>query len=326
MIAFIVNHCGELQPDQTTTRLIQACHGRGLGVAVFDVFSLAVRSVDDVRAWAVVLPQTPPLSRAQICSAARSGKRTEIRTQQLELVVIRTSPGRDLENAWAHRMMLHAALQLRDSGVDVVNDPVGLERASSKLYAACLPAELTPRTVVAHSWEAIARFMDELGGPVVVKPLLGSNGRDVFFVEYRDAANVRQICAMLGRTGYLVVQEFLEEAVDGDKRVLLLDGEVLELDGMVAAVHRVPRLGELRSNVSLGARAQATELSARERAICAQAAELLLDDGIRFSGVDLLGDKLLEVNVYSTGGLVDAEKFYGRDYGSAVIDALISRA
>lgn len=321
MDVFIVNRVAELKAHQTTTRLIEATRRAGRRAFVTDVLSLSVHSPTDVRGLGVEIADGSA-SVAEICERVRTGTRTHTPLQKTELVVIRTSPGRDLDQAWAHRLALQAARLVRDAGVPVVNDPVGLDRASSKLYGACLPADVTPRTLVAHDRRSVETFIRELGGPAVIKPLLGSQGRDVFIVDRVDDRNLGQICDILGRTGYLIVQEYLPAAEHGDVRILLLDGEVLGSDRAPAAVHRIPRLGEFRSNVALGAEVQPATLTARQLEIAGRVARRVARDGIRLSGLDLIGDHVVEVNVFSTGGIVDAELFAGEDYATAVMDAL----
>lgn len=323
MILMIVNRLHELKPDQTTARLVEACAHAGHEICLTDIFKIAVHSPTDVRALVVTIAPGKGVTAADVCATARGGSDRLVGLGSAELVLIRTSPGRDLDHAWAHRLTVQAARLSAHAGVRVVNDPIGLERASSKLYAACLPADMSPATLVVHSWETARCWIEALGRPVVIKPLLGSQGRNVFFSEGANAANVKQICELLGQSGYLVIQEYLEEASRGDFRVLLLDGEVLTVGGREAAVHRVPRAGEFRSNVALGARAQPAELNERQRRTARHVAQLIAADGIRFAGLDLVGERIVEVNVYSTGGLVDAELFYGVDYAWAVMSALL---
>ena len=326
MIVFVVNRIDELKLHQTTTRLIAEACRVSTRVAVTDVLSLAVRSPTDIRGLAVVIAGGSPQTPADICRLVTSPLREEIPLHEANLVMLRTSPGRDLGLAWAHRLCLQVARLVRDAGVSVVNDPVGLERASSKLYGACLPSDISPATLVAHSWVQARDYIVSLGKPVVIKPLLGSQGRDVFFVHDADEQNLSQLCELLGQTGYLVIQEFMPDAIRGDIRVLLLDGKVLEVGGVLAAVHRVPRVGEFRSNIALGAKATPVELTEVQRRVARRTAEIVLEDGIRFSGLDLVGDRVVEVNVYSTGGLVDAELFYGVDYATVVLAALSDHA
>lgn len=322
MATFVVNRIKLINPSQTTTRLIQSFLQAGERVALTDVLSLAVHSPSDIRAHAVVLEPSEHVTAQQVCADVQTNERSIVQLcNGGGPIILRTSPGRDLDCMWAHRFALEAARLIRDAGVRVVNDPVALQRASSKLYGACLPPELTPRTLVAHKWSTVREFVDQ-HGRVVVKPLLGSGGRDVFFVDAATDNNVRQLCELMGRTGYLVVQEFLPEASYGDCRVLILDGKILRAGDAVAAVRRVPRAGELRSNVSLGARAQPTQLEDNVLHNAERAGKLIAADGIRFAGLDMIGDRIVEVNVYSTGGLVDAEEFYGADFASLVRDHL----
>ena len=320
MIAVLVNRIEELKPHQTTARLIEAGAALGHEVAILDVLSIAVRSPTEVFARCVTAAAGATVADA--CVAAQESPRVEFDLAGADLLLIRTSPGRDTERAWAHQLALQAARLVRDLGVEVANDPIGLERASSKLYGACLPGDLTPRTLVTHAPESVAAFVTELEGPAVIKPLLGSRGRDVFFVS--DNRNLAQLCRLLGRTGYIVTQEYLPEANRGDVRVLVLDGQVLASDGGAhAAVRRRPRAGEFRSNVALGAEVAPAELTPVQLDICHRVASILVDDGIRFAGLDLVGDRVVEVNVFSTGGLVDAEAFAGADFATPLISALI---
>jgi glutathione synthase len=320
MATLIVNHLGELRPGQTTTRFIEAYLEAGEKVAVTDIFSLAAARAGDLRAHAVVLERSTidEPSRAQICRSVNTRKPKRIDLAEHGPIVIRTSPGRDIDNAWAHRLALEVCHLASDHALRVVNDPVALAQASSKLYNVRLPPEVTPATLVTHSYDDVRAYLKTLGKPAVLKPLLGSQGRDVFFVDGPEQANLRQVCELMGRSGYLVVQEYL----DGDIRVLILDGRILSVEGRDCAVRRVPKANEFRSNVALGARAMPAQLEPSQRAVAAKAAAVVFADGIRFAGLDVVGDKVVEVNVYSTGGLVDAEAFYERNYARVVLTAL----
>ncbi len=326
MVAFIVNQLGSLRPSQTTTRLIEACIQRGDAVVVTDVFSLSVGTPRELRAQAVVLDHTEDASRAQICRAANTRKRRLVRLTDHEVIMLRTSPGRDIGHAWAHQLALEVSHLATGKGINVVNNPVALRRASSKLYSACLPPAVTPATLVTLSAEETKDFVAALGRPVVMKPLLGSQGRDVFFIEGPDHPNLRQMCELLGRTGYFLVQEFLPAASEGDTRVIILDGEILSVGGSECVVRRVPNANEFRSNVALGARAHPTGLSDTQRANARRVGKIIHRDGIRLAGLDVIGDQIVEVNVYSTGGIVDAEEFYERDFAGAIMAVLCGDA
>jgi glutathione synthase len=292
-------------------------------VIVSDVLHLRVAAGRRVFCDGQLLIPRPTNSEPSFASLHRRESRVSLDLRDALTVLVRTSPGRDGDMAWAHRFALQALALAAEQGAQIVNDPTGLGRASSKLYSACLPENYTPSTLVTRNPEAARAFIRSLAGPAVIKPLVGSGGRDIFFVDGADAENLDEICAVLGRSGYFVVQEYVDEIEDGDLRVLLLDGKVLELEGEQAVIHRVPKVGQFRSNVSLGARARAGYLSKRQTEVANEVAQEILADGIRLAGLDMVADCILEVNVFSTGGLNDADRFYRRPFTRHVLERLI---
>ncbi|MFT5299374.1 MAG: glutathione synthase [Mariniblastus sp.] len=139
----------------------------------------------------------------------------------------------------------------QDSGVRVLNDPAGLQRASGALYTVFLPDHLVPKTLVCHSLAEVQTFANQLISRFVLKPLVGSEGQDIFFLDSPDAINTRQVVEILGRNGYMLAQEFIPEASEGDIREFTLDDSIILGAGRAMGVRRVPGEGELRSNVSL---------------------------------------------------------------------------
>ena len=323
-IVFLVNRTDSIDASSTTSALIAEALATGREVVVADVLHLRVAAgqrvwvdgqlVDPARHQRLPDPKTLNLPSARV----------RLELKDTAAVVVRTSPGRDEGYAWAHRFAMQALALSQAAGVRVVNDPIGLAKASSKLYSACLPPEFTPRTLITRSYEATQGFVRSLGEAAVIKPLIGSGGRDIFFVDGHEAENLEQICTLLGRSGYFVVQEYLPDVEDGDFRVLLLDGKVLELDGEQAVVHRVPKLGQFRSNVSMGAKAKPGYLADGQAEVANQVAKQILEDGIRLAGLDMVGECILEVNVFSTGGLNDADRFFHRNFTRHVLDTLLS--
>ena len=219
-------------------------------------------------------------------------------------VIIRTAPGKDITRGWAHRLALEVMRLAHENGVRIINSSLGLQRASSKLYTVCLPAEFVPRTMVCHSLKSVETFAQTLDGAFVMKPLMGSQGRDVFFLDGIDTLNTRQVVDILGRSGYLVVQEYVPEATAGDIRVLTLDKDLIN-DDPPLGIRRPPAPGERRSNIWLGGTASIVELTNRQASICRNVAKLITKDGIRFAGLDLVGDKIVEINVFSPSGIQD---------------------
>lgn len=241
-------------------------------------------------------------------------------------VLVRTSPGRDL-NRWREHATAMSLLQTaRESGTRVENSPMGLHTASSKLYLHRLdPKVVTPSFITADAG-ALLRYIDRADNRVVLKPLRGSMGRDVFFVDRHHRANTAGIITHLCESGYVIAQPFLPEVELGDLRILTLDGEVLTVGGQQAAVRRVPPAGELRANVHAGARAEPVMLSEEVVANAEIIAQELLRDGIRFAGLDFIGARLIEANVYSPGGLTDVDVFYGEDFTRKTLRQLFGRS
>lgn len=318
-VFFCVNSLEEVTPQQTTTRMLEATLGLEREVVVFDVLSFSI-GPNEISASGVKL--LGPMKKKSICSALVSRPKKPHSVLRNSTIVIRTSPGRDTARSWAHRSVLESLLLASERGVNILNRPAGLQKASSKLYSVRLPHRLTPKSIVTTSVERAIEFVESLGGRAVVKPLLGSQGRDVFLVSLKDP-NVKQIFSVLGRSGYFIVQEFLEEARLGDQRILVLDGDILQTQGRFAGVHRIPNDGGFRANVSLGARVVPATFNRGLKENVREIAKVLFDDGIRFAGLDFVGNKLIEANVFSTGGLGDAETFADVDFASPLMCQLL---
>lgn len=302
-VLFLLNDRWAVRRNNTTSTLMLACLELGYPVMVTDVFHLQATSSTNLFAEALELEAGGNFeSTQQIAKGFAKAKVTRIKLADTAGVIIRTAPGKDITRSWAHRLALEVMRLAEENGVPIVNSPLGLQRASSKLYTVCLPGKFVPRTMVCHSLNSVAAFAETLDGPFVMKPLMGSQGRDVFFLDGYDSLNTRQVVDILGRTGYLVVQEYVPEAVEGDIRVLTLDDDIICNEHPVG-VRRTPAPGEMRSNVSLGGTATVVKLSDQQTSICREVAGLISADGIRFAGLDLVGDKVVEVNVFSPSGL-----------------------
>ena len=324
-VLFLLNDRWSVRRKNATTAMMLACHRLGHPVLVTDVFHLQAYSSTSLFAEALALPTDTEIDSSQTL-AKRMGKAKEsiIDLSTVEAVIIRTAPGKDDARSWAHRLALEVMRLAHENGVKIINDPLGLQRASSKLYTVCLPEHLVPRTMVCHSLQSVKSFANDLDGPFVMKPLLGSQGRDVFFLDSYDSLNTRQVVDILGRTGYLVVQEYVPEAVDGDTRVLTVDDQLIGGTRPVG-IRRIPAPGERRSNISLGGTAQVVELTDRQCEVCREVAALVRQDGIRFAGLDLVGDKIVEVNVFSPSGIQELDRVLERPVTSELMETLLAR-
>ncbi len=231
----------------------------------------------------------------------------DVRLADVECVLIRKDPPFDSEYLYITLMLE----KLRGRTL-VVNDPRGLRDANEKLYTLHFSRHM-PRTLVSSDRDRIHRFVKEVGVGVV-KPLDGAGGSGVMVVDPGDR-NARSIVDYITQEGtrHAMAQEYLPAVRLGDKRVLLLEGQVL------GGINRIPREDDVRSNIHAGGRVEACEVTAAERAIVAEMAPRLAVDGLFFVGLDFIGGKLTEVNVTSPTGIQELSRHAGRDVAEQVI-------
>jgi glutathione synthase len=198
----------------------------------------------------------------------------------------------------------------------VVNDPAAVRNAPEKVWVLDF-ARFMPPTVITRSLGVAREFLAK-HGEIVVKPLHGFGGGSVFRVG-SDGANLSSLIELFN-TAYRephMIQAFLPEIVEGDKRIVLVDGEV------AGAINRIPGMGEIRSNLAVGGKAAKTELTERELEICAALRPELKVRGLIFVGIDVIGGKwLTEINVTSPTGIVAIDTFNGTDTAGRIWDAI----
>jgi glutathione synthase len=257
--------------------------------------------------------------------ALRSSQSRRLALESFDVMLIRTNPGREPRRIGVHECALSVARIAAARGVAVLNAPDGLTRAATKMSIFDLPAAVRPATFVARNVDAVDEFIESLGGPAVIKPVRGSHGQDVFRMSRHDRSNQRQVIDVIRRDGYVMVQEYVPGAEAGDQRVLVVDGDVLEVEGRAAVVARVPRAGDFRSNVHAGGRPRPGTLTAEMRGAVAAAKQWLEREGLFFVGLDFIGACIIEVNAFSPGGLVDAASHQDREFDHAIIQAVEQR-
>jgi glutathione synthase len=190
------------------------------------------------------------------------------------------------------------------------------------MYFHHFPRDIRPKTLVTRDREEVVAFVSDHGGSVVMKPLQGSGGQNVFFVPRGETSNINQMFDAISRDGYVVVQEYLEAADEGDVRVFVMNGQPLRANGDYAAFRRARPADDFRSNVSVGGEPERVEVNTTMLGMIEMMRPKLIADGMFLVGVDLAGDKLVEVNVFSPGGLGSAEKVTGTNFTRCVIDAM----
>lgn len=318
-LCFVVNDRREPSAEQTTTLLIGAAARRGHEVLVCGVGDFTVTDDGMLHVRGCRVEATEPSAVVEELLGGRA--HTQALGEQ-DLCVIRTNPGRDDARRAEHVAALRLLEQLDEQGVRVFNHPRGLSRALTKLSLLEVPASSRPRTLITRDVATIERFLHEASDRIVIKPLDGTRGRDVFVLEQAGSrANVKQIIEVVLRRGYAMVQEFVPGADRGDIRVTVVNGRVLEVDGQPAAIARVPRGGDFRSNLHAGGAAEPAGVTDAMREAIAEIAPHLRREGLFHVGVDFVGCRILELNVFSPGGLHPSERLYGRDFSGAVVEA-----
>jgi glutathione synthase len=232
----------------------------------------------------------------------------------VDVVLMRQDPPFDLGYITA----THLLERIQDDTL-VINDPAAVRNAPEKVWVLDF-ARFMPPTMLTRSLGAARRFAAE-HGDVVIKPLHGNAGKAVFRVG-RDSSNLAPLMELFNATYREphVLQAFLPEVEEGDKRIVLIDGEV------AGAINRKPAAGDIRSNLAVGGTAEASELTDTEREICSALRPELKRRGLLFVGIDVIGGKwLTEINVTSPTGIVSIDKFNGTDTPALIWDAIEAR-
>ena len=231
---------------------------------------------------------------------------------QLDVVLMRKDPPFDMEYIYATYLLERA----EQTGVLVVNRPQSLRDANEKMYTAWFP-QCCPPTLVTRELSRLYEFLN-VEKQIIVKPLDGMGGASIFRVDEGEP-NTNVIFETMTRhqSRFIMAQRFLPEIRDGDKRVLLINGEPLPY-----ALARVPAEGDSRGNLAAGATGVGVELGERERWIAAQIGPALRDKGLLFVGLDVIGDHVTEINVTSPTCIRELDAIYGLDIGAQLMDAI----
>ena len=323
-IGFVVNNVETEQPGYTTIRLaVTAVH---MGHKVF-LISVGDFSYADNFIYANAFSATKKASATPISLVktirAKNSKRIKIKLDDLDILMLRNDPADDSSRPWAQFAGVNFGKLLVKKGVIVLNDPNGLAKAFNKTYFQTFPQAVRPRTIISRDEKEIKRFFKEEGGRIVLKPLQGSGGQNVFLVKKNDLSNINQMIEAICRDGYVVAQQYLPKASEqGDIRLFLMNGKPLFYKGKYAAFRRIQTNGDLRSNVSAGGKIFPVKVNSKILELAEMVRPKLIEDGMFLVGLDIVGDKMMEINVFSPGGLGSAQKMEGINFSQAVIYAL----
>ena len=322
-LAFLINSFETEKHTYTTTRLALAAHRAGHDVLYLSVDDFVCDPDETMRVRARRPGATYDDIESFWAGVQTDGVEERIPAEEIDALLLRNDPADDAATRpWAQSTGIVFGQMLARRGVIVLNDPEGLAKAVNKVYFQRFPESVRPKTLVTRHADDVRQFLDDHGGDAIIKPFAGSGGEGVFVVRGDDTANLNQIMEAVGHNGYMVVQEFLEQAAGADTRMYLVNGVPLEQDGVYAAFRREGSGDDVRSNISAGGTAAAAVIGERELEIAELVRPQLVQDGMFMVGLDIAGGVLLEVNVFSPGGIGMIEKTSGVDFAPAVIEAI----
>lgn len=326
-LAFVVNEIATEEPGYTTTRLGVAAINRGYEAWVIGVGDLAYDADERVKARARRVPKKRYTTGASYLRdlQGKNAINERVTVDDLDVLMLRNDPSTEKNRReWAKTAAIDFGRVAMRHGVIVLNDPNGLAKAQNKMYFQTFPEQVRPETLITRNRNEIKDFINDKG-KCVLKPLQGSGGDGVFLVRSDDVANLNQIIDAVTRDGYVIAQEYLTRAEEGDTRLFLMNGRPLRHRGRYAAFRRVRSGGDMRSNVHAGGKLAKATLDDDALRLAEMVRPKLVQDGMFLVGLDIVGDKLMEINVFSPGGLGSAQKLEGVNFTEAVLDALSAK-
>ncbi len=314
-LAFIIDPLSQLDPTHdTTVAFMEAAQAEGYEVWVTSASDL---SIVQSQAWARLqrIHLTPVTLQDNRWVAEKDwyqpGECELQPLSRMDAVFMRTDPPVTIPYLYATQILD----LLTPTDTVVINSPQGLQKANEKLYAMRFSAVI-PETIVSQDKKVIREFVERKDG-AVLKPLAGKAGEGILFLEKRDR-NLNSLIEISTQNGRepVMIQAFLPAAKDGDKRIILLEGEP------IGAVNRIPTSGEFRGNMAVGGRVEPAEITMRDWEICSAIAPTLLADGLFFVGIDVIGGYLTEINVTSPTGVREIDRLNDVSLGKQVMEWL----
>jgi glutathione synthase len=322
-IAFLMDHLAIIDPThETTSHLMYECNQRGHTVFFLEPHDVYIRGnevVARMRNITVAKDQSIKRYWRSLINCLKKDELIFETITDLNVLFLRKDPPLNYQTM--------EFLFSVDNQVFIINSTQGQIIANSKLYALNFP-EIIPETHVSRDPRRLKRIIDEFGGAMVVKPLQGFGGEGVIKVSTRDQENLFSLINYYTRASRpypdreaIMVQEYLDNAkTDGDVRILLLNGEIL------GAMRRMPRKGDFRTNVHAGARVLKHDITSEQVRICETLKHRLVQDGLYFVGIDIIGSKLVEINCVSPGGIPRINRLNNTRLEEAVIDFVEKKA
>jgi len=323
-IAILINQTHKEEAGFTTTQLAQTALKRGHTVYYIGLADFIYQGERTISAHARTLaPEDYRDDREELIELLKEARKERINFNQVDVLWLRFDPSMDMINRpWAAATGIQFAQLIKENGRLVINDPDYLVQANNKLYLENFPKSVRPKTIVTRNHQDVLHFLETQQERIILKPLKGSGGKNVFMIDYDERQNLKQTVEAIARDGYVIAQEYLPEASKGDTRLFLIDGEPLMVDQKYAAVKRVQQKDEIRSNIHQGGRAELATIDQTTLQLVSKISQQLRDDNMYLVGLDIVGDKIMEINVFSPGALPQASELLGVDFSEAVIEDL----
>jgi glutathione synthase len=314
--AFIIDPIHQLDPGHdTSVALMEAAQILGHEVWITQANHLAVIGGKAYATLTGVMLSPVTLEEGKwvaIPAWYELGERQFLPLEDMDAVFMRKDPPVDTPYLYATYLLDY----INPEKTLVLNTPMGLRAANEKMYALQFQ-DAIPETIVAQNKQTIRAFVEKRG-QAILKPLGGKAGEGILYLEAGDR-NLNSLVELSTQQGQVpvMVQQFLPEAKEGDKRIILLDGEP------IGAVNRIPTGNEFRGNMAVGGRVAQAQITDREREICTQLAPILRRDGLIFVGIDVIGGYLTEINVTSPTGVREIDRLDGVQLGQTAIDWVV---
>ncbi|MDE0504990.1 MAG: glutathione synthase [Candidatus Poribacteria bacterium] len=324
-IGFVINDIKTEEAGFTTMRLGMQATNMGHEAWIIPTGDFAYDPDEYIRARARKAPRGNYKSHETYFADLQSKRAVveRITVDDLDVLMLRNNPADDaVSRPWAQNASIIFGRVAMRHGVIVLNDPNGLAKALNKMYFQHFPEEVRPQTLITREQNEIKAFARDQGGTIVLKPLQGSGGQSVFLVTPGDMPNLNQMIDAVSRDGYVIAQEYLPAAAEGDTRLFIMNGEPLTYRGRYAAFRRVRTGDDMRSNIHAGGRLRQAEITPQVLELAEMVRPKIVQDGMFLVGLDIVGDKLMEINVFSPGGLGSAQRFEKVNFTIAVMKSL----
>ena len=324
-IGFFVNDIEREYENYTTTVLALQAASRGHRVCYITPSDFVLNADDTLSVHGRFLPKRKYKDRKDFFatlkdSTAVKGERIDV--TDLDALMLRNDPSIDVQRPWAMESGILFGREAVRRGVIVLNDPDSLGKAINKLYFQGFPAEARADTLITRHDSDIKAFAKAHRNNIILKPLQGSGGSGVFKLDPENSSNLNQMIEAIGRDGYIIAQAYVPAAKKGDIRLFLMNGRPLQVDGKYAALRRVAAKDDIRSNIHAGGKAEAVEVGKVELEVAEIIRPKLMADGMFLVGIDIVGDKILEANVFSPGNLESCSKLAGVDFSVPILEAI----